>query len=56
MAPPEKRKRSTSIRFRVTEAEEEELKQAADKAGLTLSAWIRLHLLRTARQERGEPG
>lgn len=47
----ENRRREKNIHFRVTEEEYEEIAEAAERAGLTRSGWIRSHLLRIARQE-----
>lgn len=45
-------KRETDIRIRVTKDERAVLTAAAQRSGLTLSAWVRLHLLKVARSSR----
>ncbi len=47
----EKRIRDVDIRFRLTEAERDELRNAASLAGISLSAWIRERLFKAARRE-----
>lgn len=41
--------RSNVLRIRLTEAEREEIEQAAEGRGLDTSAWARFELLRLAR-------
>ena len=47
----EKRIRDESIRFRVKREEGTELREAAGRAGLSLSGWMRDRLLTAARRE-----
>lgn len=47
---PERSRKDTVIRVRVTPSQREELKGAADEEGLTLSSWLRSLALRTARR------
>ena len=42
--------KDSSLRLRLTEAEHELFRRAADAEGLTLSAWMRMHLLKVARR------
>lgn len=39
------------VQFRMTEAERDECERAAERAGVTFSAWIRDRLLRAAKRE-----
>jgi len=43
-------RRQTLVKVLVTEAENEELRQVAGDAGLTVSPWVRLAALEKARQ------
>jgi hypothetical protein len=45
-----------SLQVRLTQAERETLKVAAEAAGLTVSAWLRDRLRRTARLELQSSG
>lgn len=51
----EQRRRPVAIQFRCTHAEAAEIKAAADAAGATLSAWIRVTLLEAARTAPRQP-
>lgn len=42
---------SEIIPIRMTSAERKQCEQAAEKGGMTLSAWIRHHAIRAARRE-----
>lgn len=46
-------RRSTLVRVLTTEAEYEELKQAADTASMSVSTWMRALALEKARQKAG---
>lgn len=48
--PAEVRKES-HLRVRVSESHMDEFKAAAERAGISLSAWVTERLLRVARQE-----
>lgn len=56
MKKPEKpeRRHSSSLYIRVTPEQEEVIRQAAELAGSSVSAWIRDRLLRAARREISE--
>ena len=45
-----KDRRETLIKSLVTVAEDKELQEAADKAGLSMSTWLRTVALRAARE------
>jgi len=47
----EKRKHSESIRIRLEPEHDELIRKAAEKRGLTVSAWIRERLISLAREE-----
>ena len=51
---PEGKARSAVVRFRVTESERARMEAAAEKAGVSLSEWARVRLVRAAR--RCSPG
>lgn len=55
--PPkaEEDRRGFMVRVLVTEEEAGVLKAAADKAGFSLSSWVRAVALATARQSRNSP-
>ncbi len=44
-------RKTAPLRVRVAESHMEEFKAAAQKAGISLSAWVTERLLRVARQE-----
>ena len=44
-------RKEAHLRVRVSEAHMDEFKSAAEKAGISLSAWVTERLLRIARQE-----
>lgn len=44
-------RRQTLVKVLVTESEDQELRQAAGDAGLTVSTWVRLAALERARQD-----
>lgn len=44
-------RRETLVKVLVTESENEELRQAASEAGLTVSTWVRLAALEKARRD-----
>lgn len=46
-------RRETLVKVLVTESENEELRQAAGEAGLTVSTWVRLAALEKARRAAG---
>lgn len=46
--------RSNSLFVKVTDDEKEQIRQAADLRGLTMSAYIRMVLLAAAGKEKGE--
>lgn len=46
--------RSNSLLVKVTDDEKEQIRQAADMLGLTMSAYIRMVLLAAAGKEKGE--
>ncbi len=48
---PAEARKEAHLRVRVSEAQMEEFKAAAEKAGISLSAWVTERLLRVARQE-----
>lgn len=49
----ERAKREELVRFRVTVEEKGELEEAAQRAGHTLSAWLRALALKLAREGSG---
>jgi uncharacterized protein (DUF1778 family) len=49
-----KRRHSSSLYIRVTPEHEELIRQAAERAGVSLSDWIRERLIRIARKELAE--
>src|SRR5688572_1425370 len=50
-AKPKGEQRTCYLRARLTEAQDAEIKAAADQAGISVSAWAVERLLRCARQE-----
>lgn len=48
------RRHPVAVAFRFTVEQDELFRQAAEHAGLTLSAWVRERLLAVARKEVGE--
>lgn len=48
---PASKRKTAYLRARTTEAVEAEIKAAADRAGISLSAWMVDRLLKAARQE-----
>ncbi len=50
----EKRAHTASMRVRLLPEHDEEIRRAAEHAGISLSDWLRLVLLRAAREELGE--
>jgi uncharacterized protein (DUF1778 family) len=51
---PEELRKTKYLRVRVSQDQKDLLQQAADQAGITLSAWAVERLLRIAREETGE--
>ena len=51
---PDDVRKDTNLRMRVSEAHLETLKAAAERAGISLSAWAIERLLRAARLEQKE--
>jgi predicted HicB family RNase H-like nuclease len=49
---PADSRKEAHLRVRVSEAHMEAFKAAAEKAGISLSAWVTERLLRVARQEQ----
>ena len=47
----EENRKESHLRVRVTEAQMDEFKAAAEKAGISLSAWVTERLLQVARKE-----
>ena len=52
--PPPARRHSDVLHIRVTPEHGELVRQAAERAGVSLSDWIRERLIRTARKELAE--
>lgn len=52
----EKRRHSGSVRIRLIPEHEADIRQAAQLAGLNLSAWVRERLIRAARDELTHAG
>ncbi len=52
----EKRAHSASVRVRLLPEHDELIRQAAEHAGVSLSDWMRLVLLKAAREELGQGG
>jgi len=50
----EKRAHTASMRVRLLPEHDEKIRRAAEHAGISLSDWLRLVLLKAARQELGE--
>ena len=50
-AKPEAEQRTVYLRARLTQAQEQVIKAAAEKAGISVSAWAVERLLRCARNE-----
>lgn len=48
---PAEARKEAHLRVRVAESHMDEFKAAAEKAGISLSAWVTERLLRIARQE-----
>ena len=48
-------KKDAVVQIRLTEEQLAEMKNAAQKAGTSLSSWARIHLLRIAREEIRKP-
>ncbi len=48
---PEEDKKSGFLRVRLSVAHQDEIKEAAKRAGISVSAWATERLLRAARQE-----
>lgn len=53
-ATQEKRNHSASMRVRLLPEHDELIREAAEHAGVSLSDWLRLVLLRAARDELGK--
>jgi len=51
-AKPKDEQRTYYLRARLTEAQDAEIKEAAGRAGISVSAWAVERLLRCARQEK----
>ena len=51
---PASKRKETPLRVRVTEDHMREFKDAAERAGINLSAWVTERLLRCAREEERE--
>lgn len=49
---PDKTRKEAHLRVRLSPAHMNELKAAAEHAGITLSAWVTERLLQCARQEK----
>jgi uncharacterized protein (DUF1778 family) len=49
-----KRKHSSALYIRVTPEHEDLIRQAAERAGVSISDWIRERLIRLARKELAE--
>jgi len=49
-----RRKHSSALYIRVTPEHEELIRQAAERAGVSISDWIRERLIRVARKELAE--
>jgi|GEM_PF-1064604 len=57
MARPKADKTQTAaLRLRLLEEHEELIRQAAELAGISVSAWMRERLIRAARREIGQAG
>lgn len=52
----EKRSHSASVRVRLMPEHDELIRRAAEHAGVSISDWMRLVLLKAAREELGEGG
>ncbi len=48
---PTAKRKTAYLRVRLAEGHEKEIKQAAEKAGITVSAWVTERLLKAARYE-----
>jgi predicted HicB family RNase H-like nuclease len=48
---PAEQRKTVYLRVRITEVHEKEIKAAAAKAGISVSAWVVERLLKAARQE-----
>ena len=49
---PASARKETPLRVRMAEAHMKEIRDAADRVGITLSAWVTERLLRCAREEQ----
>jgi len=56
MDKPPKRKHSAALHIRLVPEHEELIRQAAERAGVSISDWIRERLIRTARKELADKG
>jgi predicted HicB family RNase H-like nuclease len=51
---PEEDRKSGFLRVRLSAAHQEEIKEAAKQAGISVSAWATERLLKAARQEKAK--
>lgn len=52
---PDEDRKEAYLRVRVSDSHMDEFKEAAKKAGISVSAWVVERLLRIARQENKKP-